>query len=99
LYFAERVLALLLAAVLDYPPSGVQGCDGILGQWKAFEEAYVAKRVRSLGVSNFLTTQIQCITTNKTHVAAPTVNQLSFAVGSNVELVQANAELGCEHWT
>ena len=42
--------------MLDYPPY-TQGCDNIIGQWKAFEEVYASKRVRTIAVSNFLTDQ------------------------------------------
>ena len=51
-----------------------QGCDLITGQWRAFEELYAAKRVRTIAVSNFLTNQIGCISANKS-ATLPSVNQ------------------------
>merc|ERR1712159_413770 len=46
--------------MLDYPPSA-PGCDGVLGQWKAFEEFYATKQVRTIAVSNFNPEQLKCI--------------------------------------
>merc|ERR1712107_214568 len=43
--------------MLDYPSSAI-GCDGIRGQWKALEEVYRAKKVRTIAVSNFKLEQL-----------------------------------------
>jgi len=78
--------------MLDYPPY-TQGCDLITGQWRAFEEVYAAKRVRTIAVSNFLTDQIKCITANAS-ATVPSVNQLDYSVGKSSAIIDANAQLG-----
>ena len=50
----QRLISTVL--MLDYPPY-TQGCDLIVGQWRAFEEVYASKRVRTIAVSNFLADQ------------------------------------------
>jgi diketogulonate reductase-like aldo/keto reductase len=74
--------------MLDYP---TQSCDGIAGQWKAFEELYSAGRVRSIAVSNFDSDQLACLGANAT---VPVVNQLHFSVGSSITMIEDNAKLG-----
>eukprot|EP00929_Paragymnodinium_shiwhaense_P115753 TRINITY_DN84826_c0_g1_i1.p1 TRINITY_DN84826_c0_g1~~TRINITY_DN84826_c0_g1_i1.p1 ORF type:complete len:313 (-),score=71.57 TRINITY_DN84826_c0_g1_i1:346-1218(-) len=78
--------------MLDYPASA--GCDAILGQWRAFEELYAAKAVRSIAVSNFDKDQLECIRSSN-HTAMPAVNQLSFSIGKGKEgTVEDNAKFG-----
>lgn len=85
----EDVLDMLM---LDYPPSS-SGCDGIRGQWQAFEEFYVSKRVRTIAVSNFYENQLQCILAN-TSATVPAVNQMYLAVGRDADIVADNAKHG-----
>jgi diketogulonate reductase-like aldo/keto reductase len=74
--------------MLDYP-SGGAGCDGVLGQWKAFEEFYAAKQVMTIAVSNFSPEQLKCITSN-TSATVPSVNQMPFSVGHGTDTVIAD---------
>jgi len=75
--------------MLDYP---AQSCDGIAGQWKAFEELYAAGRVRTIAVSNFDSNDLACLGSDAT---VPSVNQLHFAVGDGSStMVEDNAKLG-----
>jgi diketogulonate reductase-like aldo/keto reductase len=74
--------------MLDYPS---RDCDGIAGQWKAFEDLYSAGKVRSIAVSNFDSDQLACLGADAT---VPVVNQLHFSVGSDVQVVEDNAKLG-----
>jgi len=79
--------------MLDYP-SSASGCDGVLGQWKAFEELYAAKKVRTIAVSNFNLDQLKCITAN-TSATVPSVNQLPYALGHGSDpVVETNGALG-----
>jgi len=75
--------------MLDYPGGD---CPGIQGQWKAFSELYAAKRVRSIAVSNFDSSQLDCVTANKSVV--PVANQLSYCVGNSGTMVKDNAKYG-----
>jgi len=77
--------------MLDYPTSD---CDGIIGQWAAFQELYAAKKVRTIAVSNFSPDQLACITSNSTAVV-PAVNQMQYSVGHGHDTVVAdNAKHG-----
>jgi len=73
--------------MLDYPSSSA-GCGGVLGQWKAFEELYAAKKVRTIAVSNFEAEQLKCVTSNVTII--PSVNQMQYSVGSGRDTVVAD---------
>jgi len=64
--------------MLDYPSSA--GCDGIRGQWKAFQEFATAGKVKTLAVSNFDEGQIQCVL-NMPGATQPAVNQMKYNVG------------------
>jgi len=80
---AEKQFGILGSAeldmlMLDYP-SGA-GCIGIQGQWKALEEIYAAKRVRTISVSNFKRPQLQCIA-DIPGATMPSVNQMRYNVG------------------
>jgi diketogulonate reductase-like aldo/keto reductase len=63
--------------MLDYPAGD---CPSIVGQWAAFEEMLAANKTRSIAVSNFSPTQLDCILANKT-ATVPAVNQLPYSVG------------------
>tara|TARA_B110001452_G_scaffold136130_1_gene113132 strand:- start:390 stop:1247 length:858 start_codon:yes stop_codon:yes gene_type:complete len=78
--------------MLDYP-SGSPGCGPVTGQWRAFEELYAAKRVRTIAVSNFSPEQLQCIASNKS-ATVPAVNQMNFHVGSGLQVLSDDAALG-----
>jgi len=73
--------------MLDYP-SGDAGCDGVLGQWKAFEELYAAKQVRTIAVSNFSPEQLKCLGNAKATI--PSVNQMPFTIGHGADTVVAD---------
>lgn len=73
--------------MLDYP-SSASGCGGVLGQWKAFEEVYAAKKVRTIAVSNFNMEQLKCITTNVS-LTVPSVNQMPYSIGHGHDSVVA----------
>merc|ERR1712150_87633 len=74
--------------MLDYP-SAAAGCDGVLGQWAAFEEAYKAKTVRTIAVSNFNVEQLKCITSNSA-LTVPSVNQMPYSIGHGQDTVVAD---------
>lgn len=74
--------------MLDYP-SGDSGCDGVLGQWKAFEEFYAAKQVRTIAVSNFSPEQLKCISSNSS-ATTPSVNQMPYSIGHGADTVVAD---------
>ena len=63
--------------MLDYPGSD---CDSIRGQWAAFEDMYEQKLVKSLSVSNFSPSQLDCILLNPQTKVKPVVNQLPYSV-------------------
>ena len=73
--------------MLDYPAADT--CDGIVGQWAAFEELYTAKKVRTIAVSNFSPDQLRCITSNSS-ATVPSVNQMSYSVGHGHDTVVAD---------
>merc|ERR1712012_918757 len=79
--------------MLDYPPrSG--SCSDIMGQWKAFEEFYTAKRVRTIAVSNFSPAQLRCILAD-TSATPPAVNQMLYSVGHGASpVIEDNEGLG-----
>eukprot|EP00756_Hemistasia_phaeocysticola_P010838 Hpha_TRINITY_DN15055_c4_g7::TRINITY_DN15055_c4_g7_i1::g.126244::m.126244 len=79
--------------MLDYPASS-GGCPSLLGQWRAFQELYNQKKVRSIAVSNFAVDQLECVIANGTNVV-PTVNQVQYSVGHGADTAVAdNAKLG-----
>lgn len=85
---AEKQLDMLM---LDYPADA--NCDSIRGQWRALEEVYAAKRVRSIAVSNFNLQQLHCL--KATNSTTPAVNQMRFAVGHGKDpVVQEDHDLG-----
>lgn len=77
--------------MLDYPAKS--GCDAIAGQWKAFEELYAKKRVRTIAVSNFSPGQLECITANAS-ATVPSVNQMHYSVGDAGTTILDNARYG-----
>ena len=82
--------------MLDYPATRFMteatwdSCGPIRGQWAAFTELYTAKEVKSIAVSNFGPTELECLIGSGAPAGAiiPVVNQLRFAVGhtSGVDL-------------
>lgn len=74
--------------MLDYPSSD-SGCDGVLGQWQAFEEIYAAKQVRTIAVSNFNMQQLKCLTANVS-TTVPSVNQMPYSIGHGKDTVVAD---------
>lgn len=75
--------------MLDFP-SNAQGCDGVVGQWKALEEIYAAKRVRTIAVSNFSPEQLKCLISANSSATIPSVNQVSYSVGHGSDTVVAD---------
>jgi len=94
---AEKQFGMLGSAqldmlMLDYPSS--VGCVGIQGQWKALEELYAAKRVRTIAVSNFKRPQLQCIA-DIPGATMPSVNQMRYNVGyGSSNLLSENQRFG-----
>jgi len=79
--------------MLDYP-SRDPDCDGVLGQWKAFEELYAAKSVRTIAVSNFSPKQLECLAANAS-ATIPSVNQMPYSIGHGKDtVVDDDAKLG-----
>lgn len=89
--FATGGVDYLDMIMLDYPAAD---CDSILGQWKAFEEMLLSGTTKSLAVSNFGLTQLDCILQNPL-LPPPTVNQLRFNVeaysqATSTAIIEAN---------
>lgn len=75
--------------MLDYPSTS--GCSGILGQWQPFAKLYSKKAVRTIAVSNFNETQLECL--QKNSLVMPSVNQLPYSVGHGHDtIVEMNAK-------
>ncbi len=53
--------------------------EATAGTWKAFEELYAAKRIRSIGVSNFMSRHLKEL--EKTLTVVPMVNQVRLCPG------------------
>jgi len=98
--FALGDITYLDQIMLDYPGPD---CPSIQGQWSAFEEMYQQGLTKTLSVSNFSPTQLDCVLQQAT--VKPVVNQLPYSVayhpGESVMenqkrgiLVQAWAPLG-----
>jgi diketogulonate reductase-like aldo/keto reductase len=78
--------------MLDYPSRN--GCDGVEGQWKAFEELYRAGNARVIAVSNFGEEQLACLARNKS-ATLPAVNQMSYsAENADRSMLQNNQKFG-----
>ena len=89
--FAVGGIKTLDMIMLDYP---ALTCDAIRGQWSAFEEMKAAGLVRTLAVSNFSPSQLDCILGVK-GATPPLVNQLPYSVSYNdPTAVAANAKRG-----
>lgn len=77
--------------MLDYPTTT---CEGIRGQWAAFEDMLKSGKTKSLAVSNFSPDQLDCIISQKNNTV-PTVNQMQYSVGHGKDTVVAdNAKRG-----
>lgn len=63
--------------MLDYP---ARDCDSITGQWRAFEDMLSQNLTRSIAVSNFQASQLDCLL-NFSRTGAPQVNQMRYSVG------------------
>lgn len=59
--------------------SAPEPCEMIQQQWRALEEMYAAGRTRAIGVSNYCSACLDCI--SKVATVAPHVNQLYFHAG------------------
>lgn len=64
--------------MLDYP---AVDCESIRGQWQAFSEMLYIGKTRSLAVSNFGLSQLDCILKDPT-LPVPSVNQLRYSAGT-----------------
>jgi len=76
--------------MLDYPAGS---CPGIKGQWAAFEEMLSKGRVKSLAVSNFDPSQLDCLL-SVPGATVPAVNQLRFNVDESIKAIADNAKRG-----
>ena len=67
--------------------------EALKGTWKAFEELYAAKKIRSIGVSNFHKRHLDPLLENAT--VAPMVNQIRLCPGDTQdEVVEYSRKLG-----
>lgn len=91
--FAVGDIEYLDQIVLDYPGPD---CPSIRGQWKAFQEMYHQKRTRSLAVSNFSPSQLDCILNDAQTTVRPVLNQIPFSVayhrGDATSIVQEHTQ-------
>lgn len=77
--------------MLDYPTGS---CDGIKGQWSAFEGLLKEGKVDTIAVSNFSPDELQCIASNKSSTV-PAVNQMQYSVGHGGDtVVEDDAKFG-----
>jgi diketogulonate reductase-like aldo/keto reductase len=76
--------------MLDYP---AHNCDGIKGQWAAFEAMLKSGTTKSIAVSNFSPEQLDCIVKDPT-LTVPAVNQMPFSVSSDDSVLRANKQRG-----
>jgi len=76
--------------MLDYP---AQDCDGIKGQWAAFEAMLKSGKTKSIAVSNFSPKQLDCIVKDP-KLTVPAVNQMPFSVSSDDSVLRANTQRG-----
>ena len=100
--FAAGGIDYLDQIMLDYP---CKDTDGVLAQWRAFEEMQAEGLTKSLSVSNFSPEQIDAILDDEEVSVYPCVNQLPFNLavngkvpgwgGSAVAVVQANKDRNC----
>jgi len=93
--FAAGGIDYLDMIMLDYPAAD---CDSIKGQWKAFEGMLAAGKTRSLAVSNFGLSQLDCILQDPS-LTPPAVNQLrynaeAYDTASASAIVAANRKRG-----
>lgn len=91
--FAAGNIEYLDQIMLDYPGPD---CDSIRGQWHAFEEMHSNKLVKTLSVSNFSLSQLDCILKDPKTTVKPVVNQLPFSVAFHPDSVQDNANRGVQ---
>jgi len=77
--------------MLDYPTFT---CDGNIGQWRALEKLLADGRVGTIALSNFDTTQLQCLLDSDQTSVVPAVNQMMFHVGKSTQVVPDNAQFG-----
>jgi len=90
--FAVGGIETLDCIMLDYPGPD---CECIRAQWRAFEEMKAAGKTRSLAVSNFVPTQLDCILGDPKLAARPTINQLPYCVGyHDPGVINANRRRG-----
>lgn len=81
--------------MLDYPGPD---CTSIRGQWKAFQQMHDQKLVRSLSVSNFSPSQLDCVLDDPSTRVKPVVNQLPLSVAYHprgaATIIEENAKRG-----
>lgn len=71
--------------IVHFPETGpARGCDEFacetgMGDWRAYEDALVSGKVRSIGVSNYCQKCLDCILANGT--VKPQLNQFQWHVG------------------
>lgn len=78
--------------MLDYPANS--GCEGIRGQWAAFEVMLRSGSTKAIAVSNFDSAQLGCITSNAS-ATPPAVNQMPFSAGQGGSaVIETNLQHG-----
>ena len=58
-------------------------CDYVQQQWRAVEKLYAEKKARSIGVSNFCQSCLDCVAKNAT--VLPMVNQMQYHLGMGAD--------------
>lgn len=77
-------LAFVDLVLVHFPPPGnVLFCAAMQEQWRALEAFYHAGKARSIGVSNYCESSLDCILSNASVV--PAVNQIKYHVGMSAD--------------
>ena len=73
--------------LVHFPPMGGCGalnCPVIQSQWAALESFYAQKKAKSIGVSNFCVSCLDCLAKNAS-ATVPAVNQIEFHIGMGAD--------------
>lgn len=76
-------------SILIHGPPGPHGaacksaasCGAAVAQWKVLEHAYRTNKTRSIGVSNFCATCLECLARSDASTLVPHVNQIQYHAG------------------
>ena len=73
--------------LVHFPPMGGCGalnCPVIQSQWAALESFYAQKKAKSIGVSNFCVSCLDCLAKNAS-ATVPAVNQIEYHIGMGAD--------------